>query len=440
VKAKVVSAYVPLNVLHLTSNQYKDYGKRLEDSVGSDRIKIFYDFPLEQCWLYKWLEQRNQLNLNPATAVPSDRYQTPQHMTRSNIVQHQRTTWLRMAAEEDPTCDVLIWLDLAILKQGGFTGKPVTEQIIRDFVDRIENSDFDYIPFPGIWPRGPISDTGDNWRFCGSTHIIPRLHLQIVDETYRYHCRKFIARTSTVPLDLPIWAYTELEEYLPFQFYQANHDATQLTSFPDFTVLCNLAKKYRTDKGGWHTYAGQNCHVYTPVYHKLLKSRRETVKRVLEIGVNSGSSLRMWREYFPNAEIFGIDIDPNCIITEPRIKCVVADQGNSHSLLDAMNQFGSDKFDLIVDDGSHMTDHQIISANTLEKFLSDTGMYIIEDISYGGVPCCTPNLLIDRLNHNPEFLYGSCKTQVGIGNAKCYCGKCTGEECLIVIHKKGVAL
>jgi len=232
-RAKVVTAYVPLEVKHLTRDQYLDYGSRLADAVGRANIRVYHT-PLEECWLYKLLNAEYDLKaMLPATEVPADRYATPLHMVYSNIVQHQRTHWLMQAMYEFPDIDTFIWLDLAILKQGGWTGKPVTEEIVRDFFLRVSDaSPLNNIPFPGIWPQGPIDPKGPNWRFCGSTHIIPKTFLPIVNESYIVECRSFIQDHGTIPLDLPIWAAVERNSLLPFDFYPANHDATQLTNFP----------------------------------------------------------------------------------------------------------------------------------------------------------------------------------------------------------------
>lgn len=248
-RAKIVTAYVPLKVNHLSRTQYRAYGNRLVAAVGEENIKVFYDFPLNQCWLYQelWKSTNGQpLALPPATDVPADRYDTPARMVESNIVQHSRTEWMVKAAQEFSDVDVLIWLDYAILKQGGWTGKPVTEEIVKTFFDRVSAAQFDDIPFPGIWEKGPISDTGPNWRFCGSTHIIPRTHLFLVDAFYRYECKKFIQRTLSVPLDLPVWAAVEQNSSLPFRQYKANHDATQLTAFPAYPDEAGVQAPRRT--------------------------------------------------------------------------------------------------------------------------------------------------------------------------------------------------
>jgi hypothetical protein len=203
-------------------------------AAGEGRFRVFRPYPLEQCWLYQWLESKGWLDLPPATPAAPDRYPDPKIFQRSNIVQHSRCQWLCAAAEEDPECDVLVWGDYALLKQGHFwPGHPgVEEQHITDFLDKIERSTFQDIPFPGIWPKGEIADAGDNWRFVGSLHVFCRDLLPYVDWFYKDACKKFIERTKTVPLDLPIWATLEQTTSLPFRFYQANHDASQLTAFP----------------------------------------------------------------------------------------------------------------------------------------------------------------------------------------------------------------
>lgn len=161
------------------------------------------------------------------------------------------------------------------------------------------------------------------------------------------------------------------------------------------TPLCELALKHMTDKGGRHNlYNGnftETCHEYTPVYSDLLSDRRLDVEDVLEIGVNGGCSLRMWREYFPRALIVGLDIEQGYLINEERIQCVLADQGSEVSLMTAMCALDFRKFDLIVDDGSHDVDHQICSARTLLPFLKPGGFYVIEDLT------CAPDVLIERI-------------------------------------------
>ena len=152
------------------------------------------------------------------------------------------------------------------------------------------------------------------------------------------------------------------------------------------TPLCELARKYETDKGGQHLrYGGGDSdtnHNYTPVYHHLFEEDRMDVRNVLEIGVHAGSSLRMWKEYFPNAMIVGLDTNQECLKhSGDRIKVIMADQNNPEQLRSAVvAHVALERFDLIVDDGSHVREHQIVSMTTLLPYLADWGYYVIEDI------------------------------------------------------------
>ena len=151
------------------------------------------------------------------------------------------------------------------------------------------------------------------------------------------------------------------------------------------TELCELATKHGTDKWNWHSYS--------PVYHRLLKDRRNDVRKVLEIGIGDPSSMadptgkpyvpgashRMWAEYFPNAEIFALDSQANLLINDGRIHSFQCNQGDKHSLEMAMPKLGRD-FDLIVDDGSHVPEHQILTANLYNQLLAPNGLYVIEDV------------------------------------------------------------
>ena len=202
----------------------------------------------------------------------------------------------------------------------------------------------------------------------------------------------------------------------------------------DLTPLCALAKKYETDKGGRHLrYGGgdsDTCHEYTPVYYDLLNDKRFDIKKVLEIGVNTGSSLRMWEEYFPNAEIIGFDCNQQCLFNEGRIKCVLGDQGSPASLVAGVSRFAP--FDLIVDDGSHELGHQITSMVTLLPLLCDTGIYVVEDLTID----CNPALIGDLVPKG--FVWEAIKAPDGIGKAHCPCSACGGKgpEQLVVIRRE----
>jgi cephalosporin hydroxylase len=202
------------------------------------------------------------------------------------------------------------------------------------------------------------------------------------------------------------------------------------------TMLCQLADKHMTDKGGTSTtyggVPGDTCHTYTPAYHAMLGDRRETVRRVLEVGVNAGSSLRMWEEYFPAAEVIGFDIRPEVLFSAGRIRCYLADQGDGQSLLSAVAAAGGGPFDLIIDDGSHQDEHQVVTAETLLPLLAPGGVYVIEDIDID----CRPDLLANRIKAPAGMAWEAVPTGVGIGKARCrpgceFCGGTAGETLIV---------
>ncbi len=199
------------------------------------------------------------------------------------------------------------------------------------------------------------------------------------------------------------------------------------------TPLCELARKYQTDKGGEHLFAGDTCHRYTEAYHELFKHRCEQVQWVLEIGVNYGCSLRMWAEYFPRAWVIGIDSNEGCLFNEGRILTFAGDQFNQDDLLSIVRRVGRPQFDLICDDGSHEPAHQIFSAQVLLPFLASDGAYVIEDI----YPDCQPQLIGNPIVQNmpmKDWVWNPIPTGHGLGKAHCGCGCGTGEQLVVIRH------
>ena len=151
--------------------------------------------------------------------------------------------------------------------------------------------------------------------------------------------------------------------------------------------LTELAQKWHTDKV---ISEKEFSHDYIHVYEHLLKDK--PVRKVMEIGLGwpglmhrayeAGASLRMWAEYFPEAEVYGLDIRPDALVNEGRIHSYLCDQSNIGSLLNAKLSVG-ENFDLIVDDGSHIPYDQALTASVFVPLLSETGIYVIEDVYPG---------------------------------------------------------
>lgn len=152
------------------------------------------------------------------------------------------------------------------------------------------------------------------------------------------------------------------------------------------TPLCEIAYKYKTDK------CPQIRHSYTPIYWDLFKDKRNDIKKVFEMGIGypeimphsgteyiSGASLYMWREFFPNANIYGADIDPRAMVTDDRIKTFLCDETEINSLKNVINKVGRD-IDVFIDDGKHWCNIQVDLAKTVLPMLKKDVIYIVEDV------------------------------------------------------------
>jgi len=151
--------------------------------------------------------------------------------------------------------------------------------------------------------------------------------------------------------------------------------------------LKELALKYGTDKEGEHFY----CQHYENHFEHL----RNNPISLLEIGVGGyekpnkgGESLRMWKEYFPKAQIYSIDIFDKSGLQEDRIKIFKGSQVDTVFLDSVMKNIGHP--DIIIDDGSHINAHIIMTFKYLFQYLKDGGVYVVEDLQtsywkdYGG--------------------------------------------------------
>ena len=104
-------------------------------------------------------------------------------------------------------------------------------------------------------------------------------------------------------------------------------------------------------------------HNYEPFYERVLGHLRNQPLTVVEIGIFEGGSLRMWRDYFPKAQVYGFDVRASYLFTEDRITTMLVDQSDRAQLEAAMRQIGP--ADVIIDDGSHKVIDQQISLGCL---------------------------------------------------------------------------
>ncbi|MFT7058096.1 MAG: hypothetical protein ACJASV_000596 [Pseudorhodobacter sp.] len=118
---------------------------------------------------------------------------------------------------------------------------------------------------------------------------------------------------------------------------------------------------------------------YMDVYDDILAPWAGRTVSFLEIGVYLGGSLRMWRDFFsPMSQLTFLDIDPACKLLELAGTTVeIGDQTDTVFLGKTADEYGP--FDIIVDDGGHKMNQQIISFQALWPRLNDGGLYIVED-------------------------------------------------------------
>lgn len=144
-------------------------------------------------------------------------------------------------------------------------------------------------------------------------------------------------------------------------------------------TLAAIFKKYAEPHKGTGGGDKGTLHHYIPTYSRIFNDIRNEPLNILEIGVWKGESMLMWREYFPNAIISGIDIDLGKV-PNGKIEGVNLILGDATSKKDIKKFFKDQKFDIIIDDGSHKTQHIIRSLHYLWPHLNDGGLYVVEDI------------------------------------------------------------
>jgi len=154
-----------------------------------------------------------------------------------------------------------------------------------------------------------------------------------------------------------------------------------IDSSESITDLCKLGIKYPTDKSPYNEDSSLHKHAYTAIYD-LLFSRVRNDKIVLgEIGILNNNSMKCWREYFPNAELWGYEWDDNflrnAISDKLNINYVKMNVKDISSIDEGMKNL---MFDVIIDDSTHEFPDQINVIKGVYNHLKPGGVLVIEDI------------------------------------------------------------
>lgn len=199
------------------------------------------------------------------------------------------------------------------------------------------------------------------------------------------------------------------------------------------TELCKIMNRNRSDKG-----SGQ--HNYTIEYERLFYKIKDNVKNVFEVGVGTnyidvqssmgpdarpGASLYGWKEYFPDANIFGADIDTRILFEDEKIKTFFVDQTNSDTIKQMWeNEHLKDvSFDIMIDDGLHHPQANVNFFKNSYHKLKMGGVYTIEDVRISKLSEYTS--MLDHLKNDINFRY-DIKILGNVHNPY--------DNCLIVIY------
>ncbi len=192
--------------------------------------------------------------------------------------------------------------------------------------------------------------------------------------------------------------------------YKARKILTKLSSELDYSytvsydkskdnVLSILCDKYGSDKGSiklTSDFYSWTAHTYADYYHDIFSHCRKNITKVFECGIGTnnpslsssmgicgqpGASLRAWRDYFPNAEVIGVDIDKHIVFSEERINTFYVDQTSKESIEKMWDIVKTNDFDLMIDDGLHTFEAGVCLFESSIDKLSSTGIYVIEDVS-----------------------------------------------------------
>lgn len=141
--------------------------------------------------------------------------------------------------------------------------------------------------------------------------------------------------------------------------------------------LEQLVNNSRTDKNTTHSYL--------PLYQKLLMSKKESAKNVLEVGICNGGSIKLWSDFFINSTVYGLDIMHIKNVWEGirnKQNIILYTSTNAYDNNFFVTQFLNKKikFDFMLDDGPHTLESMQLFIKLYSQIMTDDGILIIEDV------------------------------------------------------------
>lgn len=207
----------------------------------------------------------------------------------------------------------------------------------------------------------------------------------VVHDANEWH-EKVYHLSTIYPLFKYKFLFTDIEPHVAVLSNFVNLDNFYETNKLSFsTELCELGYKYGADK------CPQIGHQYTPFYYELFKDKRNDIKKVFEFGVGNmrqykhivnyhlGASLLMWRDFFPNAQVYGADIVESSVFKADRVETFLCDERDKEQVISLMKKIGAEDIDIFIDDASHRVHDQRFLCETVMPLLKKDVIYIIED-------------------------------------------------------------
>ena len=158
--------------------------------------------------------------------------------------------------------------------------------------------------------------------------------------------------------------------------------------------LEELVDNNRTDKN--------TVHSYLPLYQQLLINKKETAKNVLEVGIGPGGSIKLWSDFFVNANVYGLDLMNNENVWEGinnKEEIILYTSTDAYNDDFFINTFLNKniKCDFILDDGPHSLESMKQFIKLYSQIMTDDGILIIEDVQ-------SPDWINELINEVPEHL------------------------------------
>lgn len=160
-------------------------------------------------------------------------------------------------------------------------------------------------------------------------------------------------------------------------------NSISIDSTNSITDLCLLGVKYPTDKSPYNNDKSLHKHAYTSIYNLLFSNIRYESIYLGEVGILDNHSMLCWREFFPNAKLFGFEWFDSRLekAINDGIDCtyIKMDVTNPSSIEKGLTNVNN-QFDILIDDSTHVFEDQIKFINVAYKYVKPGGFLIIEDI------------------------------------------------------------